>query len=96
MLRHAGQIGRARLHVHSESERKDKVLSQKGESDSSHHDVKSLPLEPGPLGQLVGIELRGRVSQKFWFEDVAAESVWQKATLVDLHFFGGSLEVQRH
>lgn len=65
-------------------------------SDWSHHDVKSLPLEPGPLGQLVGIELRGRVPHKFWFEDVAAEAVWLKAALVDLHLFGGSLEVQRH
>lgn len=62
----------------------------------SHHDVKSLPLEPGPRAQLVGVELRGRVSHKFGFEDVAAKSVWQKAALVDLHLFGGSLEVQRH
>lgn len=58
--------------------------------------MKSLPLKPGPLGQLVRIELRGRVSHKFWFEDVAAKTVWQKSALVDLHFFGGSLKVQRH
>lgn len=58
--------------------------------------MKSLLLEPGSLGQLVGIELRGRVPQKLWFEDVAAKTVWHKAPLVDMHFFGGSLEVQRH
>lgn len=57
--------------------------------------MKSLLFEPGPVGELVGIKLRGRVCHEFWFEDVATKTVWQKPTLVDLHFFGGSLEVQR-
>lgn len=67
-----------------------------GVYDKSHHDVKGLPLEPWSLGQFIGIELRGRVSHEFRFEDVAGKTVGQKATLVDLHFFGGSLEVQRN
>lgn len=56
--------------------------------------MKRLPLEPGAVGELVGVELGGRVSHEFWFENVPGKTVWQKPTLVDLHFFGGSLEVQ--
>lgn len=57
--------------------------------------MKRLSLEPGPVGELAGVELRGRVSHEFGFEDVSTKTIWQKPTLVDLHFFGGSLEVKR-
>lgn len=58
--------------------------------------MKALPLEPGPLGKCVGIKLRGQGSHKFWLQDVATNTIWQKPTLVDVHLLGGSLEVQRH
>lgn len=44
--------------------------------------MKDLLLQPRPFGRCVGVKLRGQASLKFRFQDVAAEAVQQKPSLV--------------
>lgn len=58
--------------------------------------MENLLLQPGPFGECVGIKLGRQTPLEFRFQDVATDTILQKPSLVYVHLFGGSLEVQRH